>query len=1085
MRSSSPSSASGRSTKRSKSNPKTPVQRSPFADFGSYMAEKNRKLRSQFQAEASTSSLLSGETSFSGDGKGIFHGVSIFVDGHTVPSSQELKGHMLRHGGRCENYFSRSRVTHIICSNLPDSKMRNLRAFSRGLPVLKPSWVVDSVAANKLLSWPSYELAHSSKICKQQKLPAFFGCKRISSLKDVEVLSDSNEGTDPESLEKFKNSPLLQEDKALDRRMLQRKRIGLGLDTEEKITGLLDEGSKIETSDSSSLQLFIQSNCHAADGFGELTNTKCLHTSDVHHSTLTDPNFVENYFKHSRLHFIGTWRNRYRKRFCNMLKGECSKSNVDSSTSTYKTSIIHIDMDSFFVSVILRKYPELLDKPVAVCHSNNSKGTAEISSANYPARNYGVSAGMFVRDAKACCPNLVVFPYNFEAYEEVADQFYSILHKHCNKVQALSCDEAFLDISEFSDLDPENFSSVIRKEIEETTQCTASAGIAGNLLMARLATKFAKPNGQCYIPSEKVESFLDDLPITALPGIGRAIGDKLESKQLRTCGQLRLISKKTLHKDFGAKIGDMLWNYCRGIDDRKVEILKETKSIGAEVNWGVRFLNTMDCEHFLNNLSKEVSSRLQECGVVARTINLKVKRRRAGAKDPLKFMGCGDCENISRSMTLPVATDDATLIQRTAKKIFASYRIDVTEVRGVGLQMSKLEVMGTNKQGHKHNILESWLMVPAKVGEELVRLENQMDTTVEESLSSGEDQLAVQPSGQLREYSQLCIDREASSNSLHVNLCNSRPYQNASPALPPVCLLDMSVIKDLPVDIISEMNDAYNGKLYDLMRKHDEDQKSHADLLLTTPWEIHKGKEVKSETTKSSGSTSRELNHPEKAEGFEMSLHQVKLQDILQIKSTTCADQMVLTSGSSSKAFSIMQNLSNGNLDKSALAQGVPSHFASVAVDTHRNKPNPIGPALSDTFKINLWSGSPPKWVENFEVSNSLILNLTAQLYAKYGVDKLLSPILQLLISLYPLILGSSSEEPLEVRFDLCELLLQYIELKIDSDVEELYLCYLLLERLASVSTVFSEVHNIVLPSLQASVSENYGGTLQLTGSRD
>ncbi|KAL0915234.1 hypothetical protein M5K25_015637 [Dendrobium thyrsiflorum] len=1038
MRSSSSSSASGFPAKRSKPNPKTPVQRSPFIDFGSYMAEKNRKLRSQFEAEASSSSHLNSEPSSSGDGKGIFQGVSIYVDGHTVPSSQELRGYMLRHGGRFENYFSRSRVSHIICSNLPDSKMRNIRAFSRGLPVLKPAWIVDSVAASKLLR-PSYQLVEcSSEMYKQQKLSAFFGCKTISSLKDAELASDSNNGMDPEGLEKSKVSPLPLKSKVFDRTIQGSDRLEPGLDKEARFTTLLDERTKVEASTSSSAQLSIQNSSRIDDlsvddvSSGEPTNAECLQASDMHHSTLTDPNFVENYFKHSRLHFIGTWRNRYRRRFCNMLKGNCSKGNVGSCFSTNKASVIHIDMDCFFVSVILRKYPELLDKPVAVCHSNNSQGTAEISSANYPARGYGIRAGMFVRDAKSSCPNLVVFPYDFVAYEE-----------------AVSCDEAFLDITECDDLEPENLASMIRKEIVETTQCTASAGIAGNLLMARLATKIAKPNGQFSIPPEKVENFLDDLPIMTLPGIGHALGDKLRTRKISTCGQLRLVSKATLHKDFGVKVGDMLWNYCRGIDNRKVEVLKETKSIGAEVNWGVRFRNTMDCEHFLNNLSKEVSSRLRECGVVARTVILKVKKRRKGAKEPVKFMGCGDCENISRSMTLPVATDDATLILRIAKKFFASYHIDAKEVRGVGLQMSRLGIVDGNRQGHAHNVIESWLKIPAKVGEETVDSQR----VAAESSSSEEHLLDLQHHGKLNENSQLCFDRAAAcSVALHVNLFNSSSYENASSELPPVSHLDMSVIKDLPAEIISEMNVAYNGKLYDLMKKHDDDQQNNR---LITSLEVLGGRTLKLEATKASGSTSCDLNHPKMEEASEMMLHQVELPavscsnlNILQINSTACADPMDWASSFSSKAVSISQNISeDANLNKSASAQGVLSHFASVAGGVVSNFPTHIASEGSEKSKINLWSGNPPKWIEKFEVSNCLILNLIAQLYTKFGTGGLLSPILQSLFSLYPVILGSGCEVPAESNFDLCELLLQYIDHKIDSDIEELYVCCRLLER--------------------------------------
>jgi len=112
---------------------------------------------------------------------------------------------------------------------------------------------------------------------------------------------------------------------------------------------------------------------------------------------------------------------------------------------------------------------------------------------------------MFVRDAKARCPHLMIVPYNFDAYE-VADQFYGTLHKHCSKVQALSCDEAFLDMTECLDDDPEEVTQRIRSEIFHATKCTASAGIAENMLLARLATRSAKPNGQCFIPSEKVHA---------------------------------------------------------------------------------------------------------------------------------------------------------------------------------------------------------------------------------------------------------------------------------------------------------------------------------------------------------------------------------------------------------------------------------------------------------------------------------------------------------------------------------------------------------------------------------------------------
>ncbi|KAM3213536.1 hypothetical protein ACQJBY_066114 [Aegilops geniculata] len=614
-------------------NPRRAFASSPFADFGSYMSAKNSKLSAQFDADASISAAAAPGA--------LFAGVSIFVDGFTVPSSQELKEIMLNNGGRFVNYFSRHTVTHIICTHLPESKMRNMRAFSKGLPVVKPGWVVDSLAENRLLSWVPYQISqHNSSSRKQMKLSAFFSGKQNGiryqsnqndENKDLEFqTSSAQEGSRDQTESCEQEGPLLNVEVAEDSLSSDEHRVPLinvevaedSLSSDEHEVPLMnvevaedslssdehgvstfeerdgedfavdedDNACKIAFSESMDNDMDPElhvaqspdatSRCsdvcatgsvgsHLSIGSLEKDTAK---SSSRSHSTLTDPNFVENYFKHSRLHFIGTWRNRYRKRFSNLPGAKSSKGNNDHSGK--KKTIIHIDMDCFFVSVVIRNRPELHDKPVAVCHSDNPKGTAEISSANYPARNYGIKAGMFVRDAKARCPHLTVVPYNFDAYGEVADQFYGILHKYCTKVQALSCDEAFLDMTECLHDNPEEVTERMRNEIFGTTKCTASAGIAENRLLARLATRSAKPNGQLFISSEKVDDYLSTLPIKALPGIGYTVSDKLKSKEVEHCGQLRNISKDALHKDFGKKISNMLWNYCRGIDHSVVEAVQ-------------------------------------------------------------------------------------------------------------------------------------------------------------------------------------------------------------------------------------------------------------------------------------------------------------------------------------------------------------------------------------------------------------------------------------------------------------------------------------------------------------------------------
>ncbi|XP_031272690.1 DNA repair protein REV1 isoform X4 [Pistacia vera] len=809
------------------SSSRSSFRNSPFSDFGSYMVEKNRKLQNQFDAEASSSSY-----SASTSGRPIFQGVSIFVDGFTVPSSQELRGYMLKYGGRFENYFSRHRVTHIICSNLPDSKIKNLRSFSGGLPVVKPAWVLDSVAANKLLSWVPYQLDQLAN--NQPKLSYFFALKRCHFSEDASIPTFYQ--AKPETVDSSlnngssKNADLSEQGGSVQHEWQIRVEIEDPVvavmnekmtEQQSSFTGKSCEVDTLEPSNAdaeieSCVKDELQSRTHEPS---PSISSYCVENRDMKgsmsskksHSTLGDPNFVENYFKSSRLHFIGTWRHRYRKRFPSCSEFKCTSSSLKVPSDAQRTAIFHVDMDCFFVSVIIRNHPELQDKPVAICHSDSVKGTAEISSANYPARDYGVKAGMFVRDAKALCPHLVICPYNFEAYEEVADQFYNILHKHCTRVQAVSCDEAFLDVTYLEVEDPEILASKIRKEIFETTGCTASTGIAGNMLMARLATRTAKPNGQCYIPPQRVDDYLHHLPIKALPGIGHVLEEKLRKQNIRTCGQLRMISKDSLQKDFGVKTGEMLWNYSRGIDNRQVGLIQESKSIGAEVNWGVRFRDLKDSHHFLLNLCKEVSLRLQGCGVQGRNFTLKIKKRKKDANEPVKYMGCGDCDNFSHSMTVPVATDDVEVLQRITKQLFGSFHFDVKDIRGIGLQVSKLENADPNKQGIERNTLKSWLTSTSASTEE--------KSNISRMSEGGTDaiQLSVQ---------------------MDLNLSTGQDSLNQVSAVPPLCDLDVGVIENLPPELFSELNGIYGGKLFDLITKNRDKSDNISSYSSNPPHEL-------------------------------------------------------------------------------------------------------------------------------------------------------------------------------------------------------------------------------------------------------
>nr|XP_028965486.1 DNA repair protein REV1 isoform X5 [Malus domestica] len=1074
------------------SSSRSSFKKAPFSDFGSYMVEKNRKLHNQFGTEASASSHSGSNT-----GNDIFRGVSIFVDGYTVPPNQELRGYMLHFGGQYENYFSRHRVTHIICSNLPDSKIKNLRSFSGGLPVVKPSWILDSVSANKLLSWVPYQLEQIA--CNQPLLSAFFSPKVIPDSGDplrdaanqvtyesevtslvgaiVEAATGSDVGGSTEHRGKISGES--------DNIMFENNNGEPGqvpyVSSEKDCEVQIADMTTLDSEEHDSVKDELQCSTHqtsASDCSYHLPSSSNVGSSRSH-STLGDSNFVENYFKSSRLHFIGTWRNRYRKRFPSSFKGfKNTEPNLSASTSFQKAAIIHIDMDCFFVSVVIRKRPEFKDRPVAVCHSDNPKGTAEISSANYPARNYGVKAGMFVRDAKAICPNLVIIPYDFEAYEEVADQFYDILHKHCNKVQAVSCDEAFLDVTDVEGVEPEVLASIVRKEIFETTGCSASAGIAINMLMARLATKTAKPDGQCYIPTEKVDDYLHQLPIKELPGIGHTLEQKLKKQNVQTCGQLRMISKDSLQKNFGMKTGEMLWNHSRGIDNRLVGVIQDSKSIGAEVNWGVRFKDLKDSQHFLSSLCKEVSLRLQGCGVLGRTFTLKIKKRSKDAGEPVKYMGCGECENLSHSVTVPAATDDVEVLQRIAKKLFGSFSIDVKEIRGIGLQVSKLESTDTSKQGAGFGIksLKSWLTSASRSTEKKSNFHSisRVKVNIADYLTDCEDRRSGGTSGPVGN------DSHGIQTPVLNSLTSGEPSLDQVSEPPPLCHLDLGVIESLPPELFTELNGIYGGKLVDYVAKNKRENSS-----ATVPHEQVHGARIGVERpllndVVPKNETSVEIRHtivekeaiPSAVVGgnhhVEVSTSGLGNTDIMP-SSLSQIDTLVLQQLPQELRVDILGQLPahRKNDVSSSASLGPPAEKPlELLGPSNKDHSGPSDPALNH----KLWIGSPPGWVDEFKYSKCMVLNVFAELYYKSGSSQNLSTILRntILESQHPP--DPSSDSWIEAVYSFSELLREYINLKIDSDIEEIYVCFRLLRRFTMKSKLFLQVYNNVFPYLQQGV---------------
>lgn len=436
--------------------------------------------------------------------------------------------------------------------------------------------------------------------------------------------------------------------------------------------------------------------------------------------TNENPNFVHDYFQSSRLHFIGSFRARYESMMVSVGKrlsvnpGMLLQNSVNSGLQACKKKssqrvIVHIDMDAFFASVAVRDDPSLVGLPIAVCHA-----AGEISSCSYEARECGVRAGMYLRDARQKCPNLRSVPYDFDAYEKVSVQIYSRFFQYPHVcVEAVSVDEAYLDLtlsctSEADDklsvmgTAPSSQSAVedlvsdLRTRIFEDTKCTASAGIGPSKLVARLATKAAKPNGQFRVHQKAVISYLDTLKIRDLPGIGWRTSRKFDELGVSTVPQLRRLPLSTLQREFGDRQGTVFHDLARAVDARPVEPLKPRKSIGAEVSWGVRFLKdeTEKVNKFIADLAEEVALRVIAAGAYGTKVTYKIyKRIRNVSTAGYKTLGHGPCTILTRSGRLPHRVVGDALkhaLKELCLRIHADVRIEHEDFRGVGIQVGDL-----------------------------------------------------------------------------------------------------------------------------------------------------------------------------------------------------------------------------------------------------------------------------------------------------------------------------------------------------------------------------------------------------------
>lgn len=276
--------------------------------------------------------------------------------------------------------------------------------------------------------------------------------------------------------------------------------------------------------------------------------------------------------------------------------------------------IVHIDMDAFFVSVEIRDNPNLANHPVAVGGRADRRGV--LSTCNYIARKHGVSSAMSTAIAIKKCPNLIVVPGRMEVYKQVSSQIRDIFKRYTDKVEPLSLDEAYLDLSTASARQGSAtlIAQDIRSEIFKVTGLTASAGIAPLKFLSKIASDLNKPNGQFTIRPNEVMQFLENLELRKIPGVGKVTQQKLDKLGLKTCSDVWRFRHHNMIENFG-KFGHTLWERCHGHDDRDVEVTRTQKSVGVERTFeydvsSAEILKGIMVQHLLPELRHRASSHL-------------------------------------------------------------------------------------------------------------------------------------------------------------------------------------------------------------------------------------------------------------------------------------------------------------------------------------------------------------------------------------------------------------------------------------------------------------------------------------------
>jgi DNA polymerase IV len=346
--------------------------------------------------------------------------------------------------------------------------------------------------------------------------------------------------------------------------------------------------------------------------------------------------------------------------------------------------ILHIDLDAFFVSVEQVLRPELKGKPVIVGGNPDRRGV--VASASYEARAFGIHAAMPLLLANRLCPQAVFLQGNFSKYREESDKFMKILSDFSPALEPGGLDEAYLDVTGCDIFgNPRQIAVSIKERVKKELQIIASVGISRSKIVAKIASDYGKPDGLVEVEAGKEKEFLAPLPISRMPGIGNKTERMFKELEIKTIGELAAMKEVTLKYRFGS-YGVMLHHFANGIDNRKIEMRGEAKSISRETTFAEDVNDNRFIQGTLRYLCERVGKEMREQNKQARSVSIK-----------LRF---ADFETLNRSHSYPeLVSSDQALYQAAAalldkaltankKKMIRLIGIEVSNLVGDGRQLN-------------------------------------------------------------------------------------------------------------------------------------------------------------------------------------------------------------------------------------------------------------------------------------------------------------------------------------------------------------------------------------------------------------